>query len=87
MNEEFVVSNRDKLKQLLVEVFLLSDDEFSFDLTRDQIETWDSLGVVSLAVGVQETFGYHFSPEQAASLASVADIIEILTNNNIPFDA
>ena len=81
------MSNRDKLKQLLVEVFLLSDDEFSFDLTRDQIETWDSLGVVSLAVGVQETFGYHFSPEQAASLASVADIIEILTNNNIPFDA
>jgi acyl carrier protein len=86
-NEELAVSTREKLKVLLMEVFLLSEDEFSFDLTRAQIQTWDSLGVVSLAVGVQETFGYHFAPEQAVALKSVADIIDILSQNGIPFDA
>ena len=81
------MSNREKLKELLIEVFLLSDDEFSFDLTREQIPTWDSLGVVSLAVGVQEVFGYHFAPEQAVALKSVADIVDVLSKNDIPFDA
>jgi acyl carrier protein len=86
-NKEFAVSNREKLKELLIEVFLLSEDEFSFDLTKEQIQTWDSLGVVSLAVGVQEAFGYHFAPEQAVSLRSVADIVDILSKNGVPFDA
>ena len=81
------MSNREKLKELLIEVFLLSEDEFSFDLTKEQIQTWDSLGVVSLAVGVQETFGYHFTPEQAIALKSVPDIVDILSKNGIPFDA
>jgi len=80
------VSNREKLKQLLGEVFLLSEDEISLDLRKDQIETWDSLGVVSLAVGVQETFGYHFAPEEAVGLNSVRDIISILSKGGIPFD-
>ncbi|CAN7244593.1 hypothetical protein [Massilia sp. LjRoot122] len=80
------MTNREKLKQLLLDVFLLSEEEFSFELTREDISTWDSLGVVSMAVGVQETFGYHFTPEQATAIASVADIIRILSESGIEFD-
>jgi len=80
------MKNREKLKQLLMDVFLLSEEEFTFDLKREDIQTWDSLGVVSIAVGVQETFGYHFSPNQAIGISSVADIIRILSDNGISFD-
>jgi len=52
------MGNREKLKKVVEDVFLLQPDEFRFDLRRDEVETWDSFGVVSLAVGIQEAFGY-----------------------------
>ena len=79
------MENRTKLKKLLIDVFLLEEDEFSFDLTRQDIETWDSLGIVSMAVGVNETFGYHFAPEEAMRIQSVKDIINILESKGITF--
>ena len=80
------MGNREKLKSLLVDVFLLDPAEFRFDLTREEISTWDSLGVVSLAVGVHETFGYHFTPEEALSIRGVSDIIQLLSTKSISFD-
>lgn len=80
------MGNREKLRQLLQDVFLLSDEEVSFELRKDDVETWDSLGVVSLAVGIQETFGYHFTPEEAVSLQGAGDIIRVLSEHGIRFD-
>lgn len=80
------MSNREKLKKVIMDIFLLDDSEFRFDLRREEVETWDSLGVVSLAVGIQQTFGYHFTPDQATGIQSVSDIISILSKNGIPFD-
>jgi acyl carrier protein len=78
--------NREKLRDLFLDVFLLNPDEFRFDLRRDQIETWDSLGVVSLAVGVHETFGYHLTPQEATSIDSVQALIDLLSRNGVSFD-
>ena len=44
------MSNREQLRELLMDIFLLEDDEFSFELKKDEVETWDSLGTVSMAV-------------------------------------
>lgn len=80
------MTNREKLKDLLLDVFLLDPSEFNFDLKREDIQTWDSMGVVAIAVGVHETFGYHFTPDEAASVMSVDDIIRILESKGISFD-
>ena len=80
------MGNREKLRQLLQDIFLLSDGEVSFEMRKEDVETWDSLGVVSLAVGIQETFGYHFTPEEAVGLQGVGDIIRILSAHGIRFD-
>lgn len=80
------MSNREKLKALVVDTFLLDPAEFRFDLTRSEVETWDSLGVVTIAVGVEQVFGYHFTPEEATGLKGVADIVALLTAKGIPFD-
>lgn len=79
------MSNREKLRELLLEVLLLTDEEFSFDLNRAQVETWDSLAVVAIAAGVDETFGYHFTPDQAAGITGVNDIIRVLEREGISF--
>ena len=81
------MSNREKLKNLILDVFLLNPNEFRFDLTRDEVDTWDSLGVVSLAVGIHETFGYHMTPDEATSLKSVGDVITVLQSKGIDFDS
>ena len=80
------MTNRDKLKDLLIDVFLLEQDEFNFSLTQEQIETWDSLGTVSMAVGVEESFGHHMTPEQAVEIESIQDIIDYLTSCGVSFD-
>jgi acyl carrier protein len=80
------MSNREKLKSLMVDIFLLDPAEFRFDLKREEVATWDSLGVVSLAVGVHQTYGYHFAPEEAMSIQGVDDILKLLSSKGISFD-
>lgn len=80
------MTNREKLKELVVDVFLIDPSEFSLDLKREQIETWDSLGVVSLAVGVQETFGHHFTQDEAMGISGIRDIVGLLESRGISFD-
>ncbi|NUM76085.1 acyl carrier protein [candidate division KSB1 bacterium] len=80
------MTNYEKLKNLLVDVFLLEPSEFRLDLSRDEIDSWDSLGVVSMAVGIEETFGYHLTPEEATGVKSVQDIMNILRAKGVVFD-
>lgn len=80
------MSNRAKLKQLILDVFLLDDAEYHLDLRRADVDTWDSLGVVSLAVGIHQTFGYHPTPDEATSLASLADVVALLAAHGIRLD-
>ena len=80
------MDNREKLKKVVEDVFLLQPGEFRFDLRRDEVETWDSFGVVSLAVGIQEAFGCHLTPAEATGIQGVADIISLLSARGIKFD-
>lgn len=80
------MSNHQKLKELLMDVFLIDESEYSLEVSQDDIETWDSMGLVAMAVGVEETFGYHFSQEEALSIRKFQDIVDILTSKGIAFD-
>ena len=64
------MTNREKLQDLLLDVFLLDPSEFSFDLKREEIQTWDSMGVVA---------------DEATSVTGVDDIIRILESKGISF--
>ena len=80
------MTNLEKLKDLLVDVLLIDPAEFRFDLTREDVDTWDSLALVSLAVGVQSAFGYHPTPAEAMRIQSVQDVISMLSSKGICFD-
>ncbi len=85
MEPEIVMDNHEKLRDLLMDVLLLSEQEFSFDLQREEVETWDSLAIVAIAAGIEETFGYHLTSEEAVGLTGVRDIVRILEREGIPF--
>jgi acyl carrier protein len=86
MIDSVEISNRERLRNLLLDVLLLESDEFHFDLARADVETWDSLGVVAIGVGLEETFGYHPTQDEAMSITSVPDIIRLLESKGIMFD-
>jgi acyl carrier protein len=69
-----------------MDAFLLEEEKFSFELKRDEIDSWDSLGVVALAMGVEETFGYHLTPEETVKIKSVHEIINLLETKGIHID-
>jgi acyl carrier protein len=81
------MTNREQLNDLLADVFLLEPDEVNDGLRRVELDTWDSLGAVSLAVAVEETFGYHMKPEEAMALTSVGDIVALLEARGVPVHA
>ena len=80
------MTNHQKLRELLMDVFLIDESEYSLEMSQENVDTWDSLGLVSMAVGVEETFGYHFSQEEALSIKKVQDIVDTLTTKGISFD-
>jgi acyl carrier protein len=80
------MTGSEKLNDLLMEVFLLDESELSNELRRADLDTWDSLGVVSLAVGVEEVFGYHMTRDEATRLASVGDLVALLRARGIEIE-
>ena len=81
------MSNLEKLKEILVDVFLLKPADIRMDMRRDQIKSWDSLGVVALEIGLKESFSVPISPEESAAIKSVQDIVTLLTSKGIDFSS
>jgi Phosphopantetheine attachment site. len=75
-----------KLRNLLVEILLIEDDQYRDENGPDAIETWDSLAMVRIAVEVERAFGYGMSPEEMVSLESIGDVKAILRSHDIRFD-
>ena len=71
------------LVQLLADIFLLDPSEVRMDMSRADLPTWDSLAVVSIAVGVHQTFGYHFTPAEANGIQKFQDIIDVLKSKGV----
>ena len=75
-----------KLRDLLVEVLLIDDEQYRDENGPDTIETWDSLAMVRIAAGVEQAFGYSMAPEEMVSLESIGDIKALLRARDIRFD-
>ena len=73
----------EKLTDLLCDVFLIDEEDASNGLRRSDVDTWDSLGTVALAVGVEEVFGYHMTPEEANGLESVGELVTLLQSRGV----
>lgn len=75
-----------KLRDLLVDILLIDDDQYLDENGPDTIETWDSLAMVRIATAIDESFGYGMTPEEMVSLDSIGNIKAILRSHDIRFD-
>lgn len=74
-----------KLKRILVDVLLIEDNQYDDKNGPTEIDTWDSLAVVHIAVSVEAEFGYAMTPEEMVSLDSIEDIKRILREKRVAF--
>ena len=76
----------EKLKRLLMNIFNLTENEFSFNLTKQDITNWDSLKHMELITTIEKEFQVNLEMLEIVRMQSIPDIIDILKNKGISFE-
>lgn len=67
-----------KLKEILSEVFEIKENTISMDLTKDDIDNWDSLKQMDLVVSIEEGFNIELEMEEIIKMDSIENIYKVL---------
>ncbi|MNP85330.1 acyl carrier protein [compost metagenome] len=57
---------------------MMEDELYLDENGPEQIEGWDSLATVSMAVALQQEFGQHMTIEEVAEIHTIGDIKQYL---------
>tara|TARA_Y100000294_G_C8240694_1_gene210645 strand:- start:119 stop:358 length:240 start_codon:yes stop_codon:yes gene_type:complete len=68
---------QEKVIQVLVNIFQVSPDKISTETTSDNVENWDSMNHINMILALEQEFGISYDEEQAVSMLSVGEIIEV----------
>lgn len=79
------MNNTKKLKRIVEDTLLLDEGEYSESLKRDDVDSWDSLGMVSLLVGLQKEFGVSMDAAETVSVESIDDLKSLLVGKGVDF--
>ncbi len=68
---------QEKVIQVLINIFQVSPDKISTKTTSDNVENWDSMNHINMILALEQEFGISYDEEQAVSMLSVGEIIEV----------
>jgi len=69
---------KEKIKEIMSEVFELPLNEFPEEITQENIDKWDSLGHLNLIVELEDAFDKSFEPEEIGEMTTLDKIIEFI---------
>lgn len=75
-----LITTEDALKWI-ANVFEVSPENITADTPRDEIEAWDSLGMLTLMSVLDEDFEILLSEDQVQNMRAVSDIIDVLRSS------
>ena len=70
--------NQDEALAWIAEIFEEPPGSLQPETTRDDIPTWDSMGVLALMAGMDEKFGILLTDDDIRSMSTVDDILAVL---------
>jgi acyl carrier protein len=73
-----VARSTNEILTWVAEVFETPADRIRPETKRDEIEAWDSLGILTLIARMDEDFQVLLTEDEIQQLRSVADIVEVL---------
>ena len=76
----------EKLKKMLMDIFNLTESEFSFNFKKQDITSWDSLKHMELISSIEKEFQVNLEMLEIVQMRSIPDIINILKNKGISFE-
>jgi len=62
----------------IADIFEESVDNIRPETTRDDIDYWDSLGVLSLMAGLDEEFDIQLDEDELQEMRTIEDILRVL---------
>lgn len=66
----------------IADIFEAPAEKIRPETTRDEIEAWDSLGILTLIARMDEDFHILLTDEEIDKLRSVGDIIDVLRQHD-----
>lgn len=79
------MSNEEKLKRLLADLFQEDVSMIDDETSVDTVEKWDSLMHLNLVLALEETFKVTFTEEQTVEILSYPLIKMILIEHGVAF--
>ena len=73
-----VNSAEKKLIEILTKVLLLEESEISDELSRDDVEEWDSLAHLMLINELEETFQITINDDDILAIRTIGDLKKVL---------
>ncbi len=64
------------------EMFETTASEISAETPREDIEGWDSMGVLTLMAELDDRFSITLNQDELEAINSIADLLEVLRKNN-----
>ena len=71
----------ERVRELIAESLGISAEELSIDTKADDIELWDSMGTMTILLGLESVFGVKLAPGQTEKLQSVRGIVELVESS------
>ena len=71
-------SIRDKLRQVLADVFYIEESEINESTSIETVDSWDSLQHLNMILAIEQTFGVRFSTKEIENLRSFSIILTTL---------
>ena len=67
-----------RLKQIIADLFNISEDKINERSSPDNISDWDSMGHINLIMALEEEFDISFTADEVTEMQSVKDIVQTL---------
>lgn len=76
---EIIMDVEGKIKEIFFDVFTnLNDENFGFNIKQEDYLNWDSFAHLELMTGTELKFNIKISPEDALSIRTAQDLLELV---------
>lgn len=71
----------EKLISIIAELLNVSPQGIDMNTKTDEMETWDSLATINIALAIEAEFDLSLTPEQMTQFTSVQNIYDVINES------
>jgi acyl carrier protein len=80
------MNNNEKLLRVFSDLFDVPFNKLGLELAQDDIDRWDSLGMINLIVSLEQLFDVKFDIVEMSEMNTISFIKELLVAKGVQFE-